>query len=107
MLVRRLVPSGEQPGWRCCPGRHSEAPYLVTDIQDPGMALRSRPVSAMHVILPVTIALSSRQSCFEDKKIFCRATYAMLVLQETPAGFALFSVADKKIKQADKVRRAV
>ena len=32
---------------------------------------------------------------------------AMLVLQETPAGFALFSVADKKIQQADKVRRAV
>ena len=25
----------------------------------------------------------------------------MLVLQETPAGFALFTVSDKKVKQAD------
>jgi len=26
----------------------------------------------------------------------------MLVLQETPAGFALFNVSDKKVKQAEK-----
>jgi len=28
----------------------------------------------------------------------------MLVLQETPAGFALFNVDDKKVKKAEKVR---
>lgn len=46
---------------------------------------------------------NSRQG--ERQKIISSQSLTMLVLQETPAGFALFSVADKKIQQAEKVRR--
>ncbi len=88
------------------PGTSKLAIGRPTDRQDPGtglgLGLGLGPTAAVTDSAGDSARLSSRED-----KIFCRTTYAMLVLQETPAGFALFSVADKKIKEADKVRRGL